>query len=78
MRRKLGEIQAEVTIQGPIYRACTAVSGRIDDLAHWLTGNREYFSARSSSLTAAELEHWRRWDAIERGEVPWPEDGRVP
>lgn len=74
MRRKLGGIQAEVTIQGPIYKACEAIRAKIDDLAAWLTGDREYFWGRRSSATAAELDYWRRWDAIERGDEAWPGD----
>jgi hypothetical protein len=43
MRSQVGKIQSQVTLQGPIYRACSAIRDKIDDLAGWLTGNREYF-----------------------------------
>ncbi len=73
-RGELGKVQDRVTIQGPIYKAIDAICAKIDDLAGWLTGNREYFWAGSSSATPAQLEYRRRWDAIERGEEEWPRD----
>ncbi len=30
----------------------------------------------SSSAQPEVLARWARWDAIERGDEPWPEDGR--
>lgn len=78
MRDDLARVQAEVTIQGPIYRAIFAISNKIDDLAGWLTGNREYFWAGSSQDGPGQIEYRRRWSAIERGDEPWPEDGVAP
>jgi hypothetical protein len=70
--RELGKVQA----QGPVYRAIDATSAKIDGLAEWLTGESGYFSKGGMSHTAQPqvLEKWRRWDAIERGEEPWPRD----
>jgi hypothetical protein len=33
MREKVGTFQGEVTLQGPIYKACEAIRHKIDDLA---------------------------------------------
>lgn len=78
MRNQLAKVKEQVTIQGPIYRGIEAVSTKIDDLAQWLTGEKAYFSRDHMSNTAQPeaLEHWRRWDAIERGDEPWPEEGK--
>ncbi len=74
IRDSLSVVQGEVTIQGPIYKAIDAIRFKLDDLAGWLTGNREYFWSGSSSATPKQLEYWRRWDRIEKGEEPWPKD----
>lgn len=76
MRGTVGRFQADVTLDGPIFKACEAIRAKIDDLAAWLTGNREYFWAKGSGLTDSERAHWRRWQAIERGDELWPDDGR--
>ena len=78
MRDKLAEVKEQVTIQGPIYRALDAIAVKIDDLAEWLTGERSYCTRGNISHIAhdEEREHWRRWDTIEKGEEPWPKDGR--
>lgn len=73
IRDELGNVQSEVTIQGPIYKAIDAIRAKIDDLAGWLTGNREYFWAGSSQAGPGQVEYRRRWSAIERGEEEWPE-----
>lgn len=73
-RDELIKIEQEVTIQGPVYRACHAITEKIDDLAGWLTGNREHFWDIGSGPTSGQLEKQRRWMAIERGDEPWPED----
>src|ERR1700689_3537869 len=77
-RRELGKLQADVTIQGPVYQSSSAIGGKIDDLAELLTGEEGYFSRGYASSTSqpAVLETWRRWAAIERGEEPWPQDGK--
>ncbi len=76
-REGAGKIQAEVTIQGPIYRACEGIGSKIDELARWLTGEEGYFSRNYSGsyMSPEGLARWRRWDAIERGDEPWPDDG---
>jgi hypothetical protein len=72
---ELGKVQAQVTIQGPVYQAISRIGGKIDELAEWLTGEQAYFSRGRMSHTAQPetLEHWRRWDAIEKGDEPWPD-----
>ena len=72
IRDELGNVQDEVTIQGPIYKAIDAIRAKIGNIAGWLTGNPDYFMGPSSSQTQAQLDYRRRWDAIERGEEPWP------
>jgi hypothetical protein len=76
MRRQLGEVESQVTIQGPIYQSISAIGSKIDALAELLTGEEGYFSRGylSSTSQPAVLEKWRRWDAIERGGEPWPRD----
>jgi hypothetical protein len=74
MREKVGDFQSELVMFGPIFNACTSICHKIDDLAHWLTDNREYFWAKGSGITDAERAYWQRWREIERGEVPWPRD----
>ncbi len=74
--RELWKVQAEVTIQGPIYQSISAIGTKIDGLAEWLTCEHGYFSRGYMSNTAQPetLEKWRRWDAIGRGDEEWPED----
>jgi hypothetical protein len=72
MREKVGEFQSQVTIQGPIYKSCESIRAKIDDLAAWLTGNKEYFRAPSSTQTSAQLESWGGGDASVLGHEEWP------
>jgi hypothetical protein len=74
MRRQLGEVESQVTIQGPVYQSISAIGSKIDALAELLTGEEGYFSRGYASSTSqpAVLEKWRRWDAIERGDQEWP------
>lgn len=74
MCHRLGEIQAEVTIQGAVYNSCGAINRKIGELAGWLTGNPDYFMGSSSYSTEAQKEYRRRWEAIERGDELWPEE----
>jgi hypothetical protein len=71
---ELGKVQAEVTIQGPVYQAISRINSKIDDLAQWLTGEENYFNRGIGGSTARPevLQRWRHWDAIERGDEPWP------
>jgi hypothetical protein len=71
---ELAKIQADVMIQGPIYQAISAIGSKIDGLAELLTGEQGYFSRGYASNTSqpAVLEKWRKWDAIEKGDEPWP------
>jgi hypothetical protein len=73
--RELGKVQADVTIQGPVYQSISAIGSKIDALAELLTGEEGYFGRGYAGNTArpAVLEKWRRWDAIERGDEEWPE-----
>ncbi len=50
--RELGKVQAEVTIQGPLYQSISAIGAKIDGLAQWLTGEDGYFSRGYMSNTA--------------------------
>jgi hypothetical protein len=72
---ELGKVQAQVTIQGPVYQAISRINGRIDDLAQWLTGEESYFNRGIGCSTARPevLKRWERWAAIERGDEPWPD-----
>ncbi len=38
--RELGKVQADVTIQGPVYQAISAINGKMDGLAEQLTGEQ--------------------------------------
>ncbi len=71
---ELGKVQAQVTIQGPVYQAISRIGGKIDDLAEWLTREQGYFGRGHMSHTASPevLEKWRNWEAIERGDEEWP------
>lgn len=59
---ELGKVQADVTIQGPVYEAISAIGGKIDGLVELLTGEQGYFSRGYASSTSqpAVLEKWRQ------------------
>jgi hypothetical protein len=64
--------ERETRIGGALHIAGRTLTTAIDAVAKLLTGNEEYFRGLGSSATDAQREHWKRWDAIERGENPWP------
>ena len=72
---ELAKVQADVTIQGPVYQSISAIGSKIDALAEWLTGEEGYFRRGYASSTSqpAALEKWQRWARIEKGEEPWPD-----
>ncbi len=51
--RDLGKVQDQVTIQGTVYQSISAIAGKIDGLAEWLTGEQGYFSRGYASSSAA-------------------------
>ena len=61
-----------VRIGGEFYVAGHVLTTAIDAVAKILTDDKEYFWGRGSSATEAQLDHWKRCDAIERGDEPWP------
>ncbi len=42
--RELSKVYGEVTIQGPVYQAISAITGKTAELAELLTGEQGYFS----------------------------------
>lgn len=71
-RHAVIEATGEVRIGGALHIAGGALTGAIDALAKILTGSPEYFWGNGGGTTDQQRSHRRKWDAIERGEEPWP------
>jgi hypothetical protein len=71
-RDAMGDAHRHVLIGGALYVAGHALTSAIDAVAKILTGDAEYFWSKGRPTCDVQREHWRKWEAIERGDEPWP------
>lgn len=62
----------EVKIGCSLYRVIGELNTALGSVAAVLTGDKTYLSLSGSGDPPERREYLRRWQAIERGELPWP------
>ena len=55
-RKAMTGVQARVRINGPVYAGASAVMAAVDALAALLTGDRQFFWDKGSTMTAQQRE----------------------
>jgi hypothetical protein len=68
----MGDAQNRVRIGGALYVAGHALTSAVDAVAKILTGDHQYFWSKARPSCDAQREQIRKWEAIERGDEPWP------
>lgn len=71
-RNEMLDASQEVHFTCALQNAGHQLTDAICAVATVLTGSDRYFWELSPGASDGEIENRRKWDAIERGDLPWP------